>query len=177
MWIWRNSGRSSTGSRSWVSINRGPAWVVWKRRRQKKRCVILSGARSAKSKNLRIWSTFAVKLVPGSFDSLSLAQDDSNLCGLRFCTAAGYQDQEVLFLESDSDFQKNFENFYDFLTKTPCKSRKTVVYYHCNKVVSMQREGRAPLFLVDMPKERCVEYESYRSGCILCQAHCGSARL
>ena len=31
----------------------------------------------AKSRNLRIRSTFAVKLVPRSFDSLTLAQDDS----------------------------------------------------------------------------------------------------
>ena len=37
-----------------------------------KRTVILSGARSAESKNLRISLHFAVNLVPGSFDSLRL---------------------------------------------------------------------------------------------------------
>jgi len=42
----------------------------------KEKPVILSGARSAESKNLRIWSTFAVHSVPRSFDSLALAQDD-----------------------------------------------------------------------------------------------------
>ena len=40
------------------------------------RHVILSGVRSTKSKNLRIMMTFAVKSVPRSFDSLTLAQDD-----------------------------------------------------------------------------------------------------
>ena len=38
--------------------------------------VILSGVRSTESKNLRIMTTFAVKSVPRSFDSLTLAQDD-----------------------------------------------------------------------------------------------------
>ena len=40
------------------------------------RHVILSGARSAESKNLRIMMTFVVKSVRRSFDSLTLAQDD-----------------------------------------------------------------------------------------------------
>ena len=40
------------------------------------RHVILSGVRSTESKNLRIMTTFAVKSVPRSFDSLTLAQDD-----------------------------------------------------------------------------------------------------
>ena len=38
--------------------------------------VILSGVRSTESKNLRIMTTFAVKSVPRSFASLTLAQDD-----------------------------------------------------------------------------------------------------
>ena len=38
--------------------------------------VILRGVRSTESKNLRIMTTFAVKSVPRSFDSLTLAQDD-----------------------------------------------------------------------------------------------------
>ena len=40
------------------------------------RHVILSGVRSTESKNLRIMTTCAVKSVPRSFDSLTLAQDD-----------------------------------------------------------------------------------------------------
>ena len=46
-----------------INCSLASSWV-------KRKAVILSGARSAESKNLRITSTFAVKLVPRSFDSL-----------------------------------------------------------------------------------------------------------
>ena len=47
---------------------------------EQKRVVILSGAQRAKSKDLRTELLQVRNQMPGSFDSLTLAQDDS-ICG------------------------------------------------------------------------------------------------
>lgn len=57
-----------------------------------KRYVILSGAQ-AESKNLRIWSIFAVKLVPGSL--ASHPRDDNTFCFLM--QAAIYLTSRIYF--------------------------------------------------------------------------------